>query len=43
MMSKTIALVLGLLAAVTLAACKDMPGADGSYATHDRGLTHGSP
>lgn len=44
MMSRMIALFLALLAvAVSLSACKDMPGADGRYATHDRGLTHGSP
>jgi hypothetical protein len=43
MMSKTIALLVVLLSTASLSACKDMPGADGRYATHDRGLTHGSP
>lgn len=37
---------LGLLllaAALGLAACKDFPGADGRYATHDRGYLNRGP
>jgi hypothetical protein len=37
---------LGLLllaAALGLAACKDVPGADGRYATHDRGYNNRGP
>ena len=37
---------LGLLllaAALVLAACKDVPGADGRYATHDRGYNNRGP
>jgi hypothetical protein len=37
---------LGLLllaAALGLAACKDAPGADGRYATHDRGYNNRGP
>jgi hypothetical protein len=38
------ALVVLLLASFHLAACKDAPGGDGRYATHDRGsLNRGSP
>jgi hypothetical protein len=42
---RTAAFALLLLAAlVGLAACKDMPGANGEYATHDRGRNNrGSP
>jgi hypothetical protein len=42
-MSRLTVLLLALVAAFALSACKDMPGADGRYATHDRGNTHGSP
>ncbi len=31
------ALLLALLALSILGGCKDMPGADGRYATHDHG------
>ena len=38
------ALVVLLFATLHLAACKNAPGADGRYATHDRGsLNRGSP
>ena len=38
------ALFVLLFATLHLAACKDAPGADGRYATHDRGsLNRGSP
>jgi predicted small secreted protein len=40
---KTIATAVLLLAAFALAACKDVPGADGRYAVHDGGNRHGSP
>jgi hypothetical protein len=36
-------LALAVFAAFVLSGCKDFPGADGRYATHDRGNTHGSP
>jgi hypothetical protein len=36
-----IATILALFAAI--AACKDVPGADGRYAVHDGGNRHGSP
>jgi hypothetical protein len=40
---KAIAALL-LLVLACLAGCKDMPGADGRYATHDRGQNNrGSP
>ena len=42
-MFRLTATLLALLAALVLAGCKDFPGADGRYATHDRGNTHGSP
>jgi hypothetical protein len=35
--------VVLLLAAFHLAACKDAPGADGRYATHDRGALNRGP
>jgi len=37
--------VSALLAALALLGCKDFPGADGRYATHDGGhdQRHGSP
>ncbi len=37
------ALLLLLLAALSLVACKDAPGADGRYATHDRGALNRGP
>jgi hypothetical protein len=37
------ALLVLALALATLSSCKDVPGADGRYAVHDRGLQHGSP
>jgi hypothetical protein len=37
------ALLLLLLAALGLAGCKDAPGADGRYATHDRGALNRGP
>ena len=39
------AIAIALLAALALAGCKDVPGADGRYATHDTGRDqrHGSP
>jgi hypothetical protein len=38
------ALLVLLLATFQLVACKDAPGADGRYATHDRGQNNrGSP
>ena len=42
---KTLIVFLVLVAtALGLVACKDMPGADGRYATHDRGQNNrGSP
>jgi hypothetical protein len=42
---KALIVVAALLAAVLgLAGCKDAPGADGRYATHDRGQNNrGSP
>ncbi len=42
-MLKFIAMLIALCAGLALAGCKDFPGADGRYATHDRGNTHGSP
>ena len=36
-------LLLALMGVGLLSGCKDFPGADGRYATHDRGNTHGSP
>jgi hypothetical protein len=37
--------VIDLLVILTLLGCKDFPGADGRYATHDGGhdQRHGSP
>ncbi len=43
MKMKVIATILALFAAFALAACKDVPGADGRYAVHDGGNRHGSP
>jgi hypothetical protein len=38
------ALLVLLLVTLDLAGCKDFPGADGRYATHDRGQNNrGSP
>ena len=37
------ALLLLLLPAFGLAGCKDAPGADGRYATHDRGALNRGP
>ena len=42
-MKPTAALLLLLLAAVGLAACKSLPGGDGEYATHDRGALNRGP
>jgi hypothetical protein len=38
-------IVIALLVALALLGCKDFPGADGRYATHDGGhdQRHGSP
>ena len=38
-------MAIALLAALALSGCKDAPGADGRYATHDTGRDqrHGSP
>lgn len=36
-MSRLLAVALVVLAASGLASCKDVPGADGRYATHDQG------
>jgi len=38
-------IAIALLAALALPGCKDVPGADGRYATHDTGRDqrHGSP
>ena len=40
---KALGLVFALLAAVCLAGCKDAPGANGQYATHDRGALNRGP
>ena len=40
---KPIAALFLLLAALGLAGCKDAPGADGRYATHDRGALNRGP
>jgi hypothetical protein len=40
---KAITISFAFLAAFTLAACKDVPGADGRYAVYDGGNRHGSP
>jgi hypothetical protein len=40
---KAIAIIFAALALFALAACKDVPGADGRYAVHDGGNRHGSP
>jgi hypothetical protein len=37
------ALLILLLAAFDLAACKSLPGGDGEYATHDRGALNRGP
>lgn len=37
------ALLVLLLAALGLAACKNAPGANGEYATHDRGALNRGP
>ena len=37
MMKRSTILLALLLAAVVVGGCKDFPGADGRYATHDRG------
>jgi hypothetical protein len=37
------ALLILLLAAFGLAGCKSLPGADGEYATHDRGALNRGP
>jgi hypothetical protein len=42
-MIRLASLAFALLATLVLSSCKDAPGADGRYATHDRGNTHGSP
>ncbi len=42
-MPRPAAILIAVLATLVLAGCKDFPGADGRYATHDRGNTHGSP
>jgi PBP1b-binding outer membrane lipoprotein LpoB len=43
-MTRLKAVLLVLLAIVILAGCKDLPGSDGRYATHDRGQNNrGSP
>jgi hypothetical protein len=42
-MKTVAALVLLLLAGLGLAGCKDAPGADGRYATHDRGALNRGP
>jgi len=35
--------ILSVLLLSCLAACKDFPGADGRYATHDRGALNRGP
>jgi hypothetical protein len=42
-MTRLTTLLFALVVAVALSGCKDFPGADGRYASHDRGNTHGSP
>lgn len=42
-MKPAAALLLLLLGALGLAACKSLPGADGEYATHDRGALNRGP
>jgi hypothetical protein len=37
------ALLILLLATLGVAACKTLPGADGEYATHDRGALNRGP
>ena len=37
------ALLVLLLTTLYLASCKDFPGADGRYATHDRGALNRGP
>ena len=42
-MKPVAALVILLLTAFHVAACKDAPGADGRYATHDHGALNNGP
>ena len=43
-MRRLTALAFALVAMALLGGCKDLPGADGRYATHDRGQNNrGSP
>lgn len=43
-MKPIVAALMLFVAALALAGCKDAPGADGRYATHDRGQNNrGSP
>ena len=43
-MGRLTALAFALVAVVLLGGCKDLPGADGRYATHDHGQNNrGSP
>jgi hypothetical protein len=42
-MSRLVGLLIVLLAALDLVACKSLPGADGEYATHDRGALNRGP
>jgi hypothetical protein len=37
------AMAVALLLAATVGGCKDFPGADGRYATHDRGAANRGP
>ena len=39
-MMKRVAVLIALLLVVIVGGCKDFPGADGRYATHDRGASN---
>lgn len=39
-MMKRAAVLIALLLSVIVGGCKDFPGADGRYATHDRGASN---
>jgi hypothetical protein len=42
--TRTVAALVLLAAALSMAGCKSLPGANGEYATHDRGQNNrGSP
>lgn len=40
---KTVATLVLMIAVLGLSGCKSLPGADGQYATHDRGALNAGP